>query len=116
MATPLQQSRGARVEIAKSLLSSRRIEEVSTFVNAAYLYLRIKITEEPESTKMTWVLSYVQEEVAEAWKDNLLDELLKGELEVKTIEELFSKMRNEFGEMAEEKRKVEQLRTIEQRC
>jgi len=116
VATPLQQSRGARVEIAKSLLSSRRIEEVSTFVNAAYLYLRIKITEEPESTKMAWVLSYVQEEVAEAWKDNLLDELLKGELEVKTIEELFSKMRNEFGEMAEEKRKVEQLRTIEQRC
>ena len=72
--------------------------------------------EEPESTKIAQVLSYVQEEVAEAWKDNLLDELLKGESEVKTTEELFSKMRNEFGEIAEEKRKVEQLRTIEQRC
>ena len=72
--------------------------------------------EEPESTKIAQVLSYVQEEVAEAWKDNLLDELLKEESEVKTTEELFSKMRNEFGEIAEEKRKVEQLRTIEQRC
>ena len=30
-------------------------------------------------------------------------------------EELFSKMRNEFGETAEEERKVKQLRTIEQR-
>ena len=73
------------------------------------------MTEETELTKMAWVLSYVQEEVVEAWKNNLLDELSKGELEVETTEELFSKMRNEFGEMAEEKRKVEQLKTIEQR-
>ena len=115
MATLLQQSKGARVEVAKSPLSSRRIEKASTFVNAACLYLRIKMTEETELTKMAWVLSYVQEEVVEAWKNNLLDELSKGELEVETTEELFSKMRNEFGEMVEEKRKVEQLKTIEQR-
>jgi len=42
-----------------------------------------------------------------------LDELLKGE--VKMTEELFSKMRNEFGETAEEEQKIEQLRIIEQR-
>ena len=71
--------------------------------------------EKLESTKMAQVLSYVQEEIAEAWKDNLLDELLKKELEVEMAEELFSKIKNEFGEIAEEKRKVEQLRTIEQR-
>ena len=53
-------------------------------------------------------------EVVEVWKDNLLDKLLKRELEVETMEELFSKIRNEFGEIAEEERKVEQLRTIEQ--
>ena len=44
-----------------------------------------------------------------------MDELSKGELEVETIEELFSKIRNEFGETIEEEKKVEQLRTIEQR-
>ena len=44
-----------------------------------------------------------------------MNELLKGELEVEIAEELFSKMRNEFGETAEEERKVKQLRTIEQR-
>ena len=38
----------------------------------------------------------------------------KGELEVETAEELLSKMRNKFGEIVEEKKKVEQLRTIEQ--
>ena len=116
VATLLQQSGRARVEIAKFLLFSGKIKEVSIFINMVQLYLSMKMIEELKLTKIAWVLSYVQEEVAEAWKDNLLDELLKGELEVKTIEELFSKMRNEFGEMAEEKRKVEQLRTIEQRC
>jgi len=36
-----------------------------------------------------------------------LDELSKGESEVEIAEELFSKTRNKFGEIAEEKRKVE---------
>ena len=70
---------------------------------------------ESESTKIVWMLSYVQGGMAEAQKNNLLDELLKGESEVEMVEELFSKMRNKFGEMAEKERKVEQLRTIEQR-
>jgi len=60
------------------------------------------------------VLSYVQEGVAEAWKDNLLDELSKGESEVELAEQLFTKIRNDFGEMLEEERKIEQLWTIEQ--
>ena len=52
--------------------------------------------------------------VVEAWKNNLLDKLSKGELKVKTVEELFHKMRNEFGETGEEEKKIEQLRIIEQ--
>ena len=42
-----------------------------------------------------------------------MDKLSKGESEIKTVEELFSKMRNKFRETVEEERKVEQLRTIE---
>jgi len=56
----------------------------------------------------------VQGGVAEAWKDNLLDELAKGESEVDTVEKLFTKIRNDFGETSEEERKVEQLRTMGQ--
>ena len=114
VATLLQQSRRARVEIAKPPLFSGKMEEVEVFINAAHLYLRMKMIGESESTKMAWMLSYVQGGVAEAWKDNLLDKLSKRESEVEMAEELFSKMRNEFGETAEEERKVEQLRTIEQ--
>jgi len=43
-----------------------------------------------------------------------LDELSKGESEIEIAEELFSKMRNEFGKIVEKERKVEQLRTIKQ--
>jgi len=102
------------VEIAKPPLFSGKMEEVEVFINAAHLYLRMKMMGESESTKMAWMLSYVQGGVAEAWKDNLLDKLSKRESEVEMAEELFSKIRNEFGEIAEEERKVEQLRTIEQ--
>jgi len=90
------------------------MEEVSTFINAAHLYIRMKMTKEAATTQMAWVLSYVQGGVAEAWKDNLLDELAKGESEVDTVEKLFTKIRNDFGETSEEERKIEQLRTIEQ--
>jgi len=60
------------------------------------------------------MLSYVQEGVAEVWKNNLLDKLSKRESGIETVEELFTKIRNKFRETAKEKQKIEQLRTIEQ--
>jgi len=43
-----------------------------------------------------------------------LDELAKEESEIETVEVLFKKIRDEFGETSKEERKIEQLRTIEQ--
>jgi len=43
-----------------------------------------------------------------------LDELAKGESEVESAEQLFAKIRNDFGETLEEEIKIEQLRTIKQ--
>ena len=110
----LLQQQGSRVEVARPQVFSRKMEEVSAFVNVAYLYIRMKMIEEVAVTQVAWVLSYVQGGIVEAWKDNLLDELTKGESEVKSAEQLFTKIRNNFGETSEEERKIEQLRTIEQ--
>ena len=110
----LLQQQESRVEVTRPQVFSRKIEEVSAFVNVARLYIRIKMTEEVAATQMAWVLSYVQGGIAEAWKNNLLDELAKGESEVESAEQLFTKIRNDFGETLEEERKIEQLRTIEQ--
>ena len=111
----LLQQQGSRVEVTRPQVFSRKMEEVNVFVNAARLYIRMKMTEEVGVTQVAWVLSYVQGEIAEAWKDNLLDELAKGESEVESAEQLFAKIRNDFKETLEEERKIEQLRTIEQR-
>ena len=67
----------------------------------------MKITEEIAMTQVAWVLSYVQRGIAEAWKDNLLDELAKEESEVELVEQLFTKIRNDFGETLEKERKIE---------
>jgi len=75
----------------------------------------MKMIEEMGVTQVAWVLLYMQGGIAEVWKDNLLEELAKGESEVESVEQLFAKIRNNFRETLEEERKIEQLRTIEQR-
>ena len=76
-------------------------------MNVAQLYIRIKIIEEVAATQVAWVLLYVQGGIVEAWKDNVLDKLAKGESEVELAEQLFTKIRNDFGETSEEERKIE---------
>jgi len=109
--TMLLHQQRSRIEVARPQVFSGKMEEVSAFINAARLYIRMKMTEEAATTQVAWVLSYVQGGVVEAWKDNLLDELAKGESEV---EQLFTKIRNDFRETSEEERKIEQLQTMEQ--
>jgi len=103
----LLQQQGSRVEVTRPQVFSGKMEEVSTFVNVACLYIRMKMTEEVVATQVVWVLLYVQGGIAEAWKDNLLDELAKGESEVELVEQLFTKIRNDFRETSEEERKIE---------
>ena len=53
------------MEVARPQVFSGKMEEVSMFVNAAQLYIRMKIMEEVAATQVAWVLSYVQGGVAE---------------------------------------------------
>ena len=82
----LLQQQESRVEVVRPQVFSGRMEEVSIFINVARLYIRMKMTEETAATQVAWVLSYMQEGITEAWKDNLLDELAKGESEVESAE------------------------------
>jgi len=110
----LLQQQGSRVEVVRPQVFSGKMEEMSVFVNIACLYIRMKMTEKVAATQVAWVLSYIQGGIVKAWKDNLLDKLAKGKSEVELVEQLFTKIRNDFGEISEEKRKIEQLRIIEQ--
>jgi len=64
--TMLLHQQGSRIEVAKPQVFSGRMEEVSAFINAARLYIRMKMMEEATMTQVAWVLSYVQGGVAEA--------------------------------------------------
>jgi len=66
VSTMLLQQQGSRIEAAKPQVFSRRIEEMSVFINAACLYIRMKIAEEVAATQVAWVLSYMQGGVVEA--------------------------------------------------
>jgi len=92
----------------------RSREKIVGFINACHLYTRARLEGVDDKGRINWVLSYVQDGVAETWKDNMLDEIAKGTLDVETMEELFEKMREEFGEFDEENRKVDELRLLSQ--
>ena len=103
-----------RAEVAAPPKFDGSREVVVGFVNACHLYTRARLGGVGNKEKISWVLSYVQGGVAETWKDNVLDEIEKGTSDVETMEELFKKMREEFGEFDKESRKADELRLLVQ--
>ena len=101
-------------EAAKPPLFDREREKMVGFINAYCLYISIRMKGTGEEEKISWVLTYVQGGVAEVWKENVLEERRQGVSVVEMVEELFTKMREEFGEFDKESRKVGELRLLEQ--
>lgn len=64
--------------------------------------------------QIQWILSYVQRELANIWKENVLEDLERGNLEYETVEELLTELRREFRGREEETVKVAKLRRLEQ--
>ena len=102
------------VEVAPPPKFNRERNQVVGFINACCLFMQMRLMQVTERNKISWVLSYVQGGVAEVWKGNVLDEITKGTSAVNTVEELFTKIRQEFGEFDKESRKVDELRVLEQ--
>ena len=60
------------------------------------------------------MLSYVQGESADIWKENVLGELEAGEVEYESVGEFLAEIKKEFGGGDEESLKVAELKRIEQ--
>ena len=65
--------------------------------------------------QIQWMLSYVQEEVADVWKENILEDLEGRLLEYETVGKFLADIRKEFGREDEELVKVAKLKRLEQR-
>ena len=114
VATPTPVAVPIIVEVALPPKFNGERSQVVGFINACHLFIQMRMGQVGERSRISWMLSYVQEGVAEIWKDNVLDEITKGMSLVNTVEELFTKIWQEFGEFDEESRKVDELRLLEQ--
>ena len=78
------------------------------------LYLRMKIKRVVVEEQIQWVLLYVQEELTDIWKENMLEDLKIGMLEYEIVREFLADIRKKFSRKDKESVKVVELKKLEQ--
>ena len=102
------------VEVAKLAIFNGEVGKVGGFVTTCRLYLRMKMREAMVEEQVFWILSHVQGESADIWKENVIEELEAGEMEYETVEKFLTVLKKEFGGGEEEAVKAAELRKLEQ--
>jgi len=105
---------GPHIEVAKPAIFNGEAGKVGGFVTVCRLYLRMKMREATVEEQVFWVLSHVQGESVDIWKENVMEELEVGEMEYETVEEFLIVLKKEFGGGEEEAVKAAELRKLEQ--
>ena len=73
--------------MVKLLVLNREAKKVGGFIMACRLYLRIKMRGATIEEQIQWILSYIQEGLADIWKENILEDLEAEEMEFESVGE-----------------------------
>jgi len=106
--------RGGGAEVVKPQIFDGTAARIAGFITACKLYIRMKMREESVEGQVQWILSYVQGETADVWKENIMEELEAGKVEYETAEEFLISLRKKFGGGEKELVKAAELRKLEQ--
>ena len=102
------------MEVAKPPVFNGEAGRVGGFITVYKLYLRMKMREATVEKQVQWILSYIQRESADVWKENILKDLEAEEVEYKSAGKFLAGLKREFGGGDEEVVKVAELRKLEQ--
>ena len=105
---------GSHMEVAKPAIFGREVGRVGGFITACRLYIKMKLRGNTVEEQVQWVLTYVQGESTDVWKENIMNELKSGEVEYESVEEFLTSLKKKFGGGEEESVKVAELRKLEQ--
>jgi len=76
--------------------------------------MRIRLRKSSVEEQIQWILSYVQGESIDIWKENIMEELEIGEIEFELAGEFLAEIKKEFGGEDEESVKIVELKKIKQ--
>ena len=113
MAIP-QPNTGSNIEVAKLQTFNGKISKILGFLTICKLYIRIRMREMVVEEQIQWVFLYIQGELADIWKENVIKNLKSEELEYITIEEFLMDLKKEFGREDNKTMKMTDLKKVEQ--
>ena len=84
---------GSNIEMAKLLVFNGEAEKVEGFITTCRLYLKMWMRGATVEEQIQWVLLYMQGELADVWKENILENLETREVEFRSVGEFLLELK-----------------------
>jgi len=88
---------GVEKEVKMPQMFDGTLSKVSRFVEDCRRYTERKIKKETEEDKICWIVSYVQGDRTDKWKERIVDEMFEDKWKDKKVEDILKEIEREFG-------------------